>query len=325
MKGRDWTAARRWLVRGGYRAAAAGALLLAATAACATTGATFRSGVGDTYLEHPPWYGGSPVNGGAAQSRLGHLPVAYQRGATQPAFFDPTGGPNSPVAALLSEMNDFLDSLAAARGTSVRLIEGRRISAVAPNSMGTPPDVQFGCRTDDATPLGDCAIPEGGALGRGPQPMRLAVGRPSQEWIAWAGDVMRAQGVERALVVTLEVGQYLPRQRGLLGRKEVELGTGHVAPIPWLTSLETPVMVLQLTGALVGGDGKAIRIGSEGFLARRTRLLVSAAGAQELLRDEDVAEARRARRDDLPGAPLAWQVALRHLVANLWGERAIAP
>ena len=53
------------------------------------------------------------------------------------------------------------------------------------------------------------------------------------------------------------------------------LGTGFTKSLPWLTSLETPVAVLQLTGALVGRDGKAIRIGSEGFYAKRTRLAIS--------------------------------------------------
>lgn len=305
-------------------------LVLLLTAACASTGATFRSGVGDAFLEHPPWYAGAFATQEGegspdARPRLGHLPVAYQRGATQAEIFDPSGGAASPVRALLMEMNAYLDSLAGAHGVSVRLVDGARVSAVAPVSTGIPPDVQFGCRTDDGTPFGDCADLEGGALGRNRQPMRLAVGRPSREWIAWIDGVMQAQGVDRVLVLTLEVGQYVPRQRGLLGRKEVELGTGHAASIPWLTSLETPVAVLQLTGALVGRDGKAIRIGSEGFHARRTRLLVSAVGAQELLRNDDVAAARTARRDDLPGAPLAWQVAMQHLVARLSGQRAVAP
>lgn len=38
--------------------------------------------------------------------------------------------------------------------------------------------------------------------------------------------------------------------------------------------------VLQLTGALIDRDGKAVRIGAEGMLARRTRLLVSSIGGQ---------------------------------------------
>jgi len=147
--------------------------------------------------------------------------------------------------------------------------------------------------------------------------MKLTVGRPSAEWTAWMQEAMDANGVSQTLVLTLELGQYLPRQSGILGRKSVELGTGHEVPLPWLTSLETPVTVLQLTGALVGRDGRAIRIGAEGLVAKRTRLTVSSMRAQELLRDEEVAELRTLRRADLPGEPLAWQVAIRTLVEQL--------
>jgi hypothetical protein len=54
-------------------------------------------------------------------------------------------------------------------------------------------------------------------------------------------------------------------------------------------------------------------------MARRTSLLGSAVGLQRILRDEDIEQARSLKRDDLPGQPLAWQVALRHLVEELTG------
>ena len=144
--------------------------------------------------------------------------------------------------------------------------------------------------------------------------MQLSVGRPSSSWVQWLNGRASDAGPGTTLVVTLEIGQYLMRQEGLAGTKVLELGTNHRARLPWLTSLETPVTVLQLTAALVDRDGRALRIGAEGFHARRTRLAVSAIGAQELLTDEDVRAAREARRDDLPGTPLAWQVALLDLV-----------
>ena len=272
------------------------ALLLSA---CATTGATFGSGVGDRLLERPPYYAGAALPAG----RLAHLPVAYQPGAAQPAFLDPSAAADAPVARLLAELTAQLDSLVA----------GPRLASLA----GTPPDVLFGCATDA---LGDCAGPEDAeAMGRGGDALRLAVGNPSPEWRAALGPALAAAGVEGLLVVTLEVGQYRPRQRGLRGSKVVALGTGHEASLPWLTSLETPVSVLQLTAVHVGADGRARRIGAEGFMAVRTPLLASAVGAQRLVSDEDVARARTMRRDDLPGAPLAWQVALRHLVAGVTG------
>jgi len=150
--------------------------------------------------------------------------------------------------------------------------------------------------------------------------MRLAVGRPSSDWVASAAAAMDSARVASLLVITLEIGQYRVRQRGLRGDKEVELGTGYTVGIPWLTALETPVLVLQLTGARIARDGQAQRIGAEGILARRTSLPISAIGGQALISDAEVEQARNARRDDLPGQPLVWQVALRELVRGLIGR-----
>ena len=277
-------------------------LLLAANA-CA--GSTLRSGVGDTILERPPYYAGSRT---ADTARVGHFPVGYQRGSAQEPIFDPAGESGTPVAALLADMNAYLDSLGVTRRVDARQ---------AP--PGTPPDVQFGCVAD---PIGDCAVDDDAnddAPDTGKPRQRLAVGRPSGEWVAWARPALDSAGVARAVLLTVEVGQYMPRQTNLRGSKVVELGTGYVVPLPWLTSLETPVTVLQLTGALVDRDGRAVRIGAEGLLAQRTRLTVSALGAQRLITAEDVEQLRTSRRDDLPGRPLVWQAALRELVGRLTG------
>jgi hypothetical protein len=247
---------------------------------------------------------------------IGHLPVAFQPGATQPAIFDPRSGEGTPLDALLEDMNAWLDS----SGISRRLVEGRRVSAVAHAATRVPPDVRFGCLTEHGVPGNECAERGDSALGRGTQLMQLSVGRPSKEWVEWMGEVATTSAVDRVLVVTLEIGEYLMKQEGLAGTKILELGTGHRVRLPWLTSLETPVSVLQVTAALVDRNGKAVRIGAEGFHARRTRLSVSAIGAQELIGDEDLVAAGSARREDLPGAPLAWQVALRELVTRVTGR-----
>jgi hypothetical protein len=285
-------------------------------AACATTGATFGSGVGDAHLERPPYYTGARV---AAEAKpIGHFPVAYQRGATQAPIFDPTGGDNSPVASLVAEMNAYLDSL----GVTTALV--RRGATTRPR--GTPPDVIFGCETDHA---GDCltpgAVTEGAFQRSGDDPtMRLAVGRPSAEWIADTRTALDGAGAGRALVLTLEVAPYRITRTGWRNSKSVALGTNYSVKLPWLTSIDNPVLVLQLTGALVQSDGRAVRIGAEGLLARRTGIVAGGAGLQALVTDEDVAQLRQSRREDLPGQPLVWQVALRNLIAQLTGREEIA-
>ena len=260
-------------------------------AACAGTGSTWRSGVGDKFLGEPPYYAGTSGPAGA----VAHLPVSYQRGAAQSPIFEPSDADDAPVAALLADMNAYLDGL----GVSTR---------VQARPRGTAPDVLFSC---ERLPGDDCDAADNR------RPMRLAVARPSREWADWAAAEAATFGADRVLVITLEVGNYLPRQRNLLGAKEVRLGSGYSADLPWLTSLDEPVGVLQLTGALVDREGRALRIGAEGMFARRTGILLSAIGAQRLISDEDVAHLRTARREDLPGQPLVWQAALGTLVREL--------
>ena len=278
------------------------AALAAAVAGCASTGATFRSGVGDSFHEHAPYYAGA--RGG--DSAVVHLPVQYQRGGSHADIFDPAGAPGSPIAALLGEMNAYLDSLAA---TPLRV----------GTAAGTPPDVHFGCETDMT---GDCTNGPAAPFEWGEPRMRLAVGRPSADWTAVIAAALGEAGAARVLVITLEVGQYWPQQTNWRGSKAVELGSGYTTDLPWLSSLETPVSVLQLTGALMASDGRAVRIGAEGMLARRTGILAAGMGAQALITDGDVEQLRASRRDDLPGRPLVWQVALRNLVEQLTGRPA---
>lgn len=289
-----------------FQALLSNIVLAAATAACATAGATYQSGVAPESFDRPPFYAGAAAPSGA---RTTHLPVRYQRGAEQAPLFEPKGGAGSPAAALVAEMNAFLDSL----GASTRV-------TTSPAETGTPPNVRFGCQVDAA---GDCTE-EGEVQGDGSnRRLELSVGRPSEVWIAWLGSAL-GTSTDQALLITLELGQYWPRQRGLSLAKEVQLGTNYSVSVPWLTSLEKPVAVVQLTGALVGRDGKAVRIGAEGMMAKRSNIGLSALGGQMLVSDEDIEKLRSARREDLPGQPLVWQVALRNLVGQLTGRTIAA-
>ena len=280
------------------------------TTACASTGATFRSGVGDAFLEKAPYYAGkSAFTVSATIGKVVNTPIVFQSGASQAPMFDPETGHGSAIAKLLDEMNAYLGTLMVS--TPIAVVASDKVAA---------PDVHFGCLTPGAMPGEDCTPRGDSALGRGRQTMRLAVGRPSEAWVAGTQSQLAQGGATHTLVITLEMGKYLMRQTGWRGSKSVELGSGNVQSLPWLSSLETPVPVLQLTGALIDSTGKAVRIGAEGIAAQRTRLLVSAVGGQELFGDEEAAKVRIARREDLAGQPLAWQVALRTLVAELTGQ-----
>ncbi|HMU62633.1 MAG TPA: hypothetical protein PKA66_12685 [Gemmatimonadales bacterium] len=267
--------------------------LSAAMAGCA--GSTVGSGVGDRFFVQPPYYAGTP-NGRALP--VGALPVAIQLGN----FFEARSGGDSPLDTLVAGMNARLSAM-----EGVVTLEG-------PALPGAGPDVSLGCELD-AT--GECVLID--PADPYAVQLRLAVTRSSGKWITALRERAGASGVDAVLVITLEVGQYWVQQRNALGAKEVRLGTGLVQPVPWLTSLEAPVEVLQLTGALVNPEGRALRIGAEGLLARRTDLVMSGFGAQALLRDDDIRALQSQRRDDLPGHPLVWEAALDLLVQSLLG------
>src|SRR5262245_32766931 len=79
---------------------------------CATAGSTFRSGVGDAFLEHAPFYAGASASSTQTDtSAIGHMPVAFRRRKADMSAFDPRDGAGTPVAMLLSDLNAALDSL----------------------------------------------------------------------------------------------------------------------------------------------------------------------------------------------------------------------
>ena len=226
---------------------------------------------------------------------IGHLPITFQGGRDMKPG-DPASQYGSELALLLDEMNAWLD----ARDLTTRLQPESPLA-------GTAPDVQFGCERpgDD-----ECEGYEEH------QQMRLAVGRPSTSWTESARAEMARGGARRVLVITLEIGNYMPHQRDWKGSKEVRLGTDRTVDLPWLTSLRQPVSVLQLTGALMDADGRAIRIGAEGLLARPTNVALAGFGVQRVIGDEDV---KRVREN-----PEVWQTALSHMLAQLTGTRLAA-
>lgn len=181
------------------------------------------------------------------------------------------------------------------------------VTGVTVDARAVPPAVTFGCALD---PVGECD--EDSAHNE------LAVTDGTRSW----GDRLAAEigAGEDVFALSIEVRVVPQRihQKNLAGKKEIRLGTGHVQPLPWLTSLDGPVWVVQLTGALVGRDGRALRAGAEGVWAVRTPFRASMVGAERLLTDDDVDAVRTSvHRDDLPDRPLAWKVAARRLVEGL--------
>ena len=152
--------------------------------------------------------------------------------------------------------------------------------------------------------------------------MRLAVGRPSGQWTDAAAVELSEVGADALLILTLETSWYWPRQTNWRGSKAVDLGTNRTVSLPWLTSLEDPVSVIQLTGSLMGPDGRAIVIGAEGLLARRTSIMLTGFDVRALISDDEV-ERLLTERLDADG-PLVWQQAIDDLLDRLTGSGSAA-
>ncbi|MBN2410399.1 hypothetical protein JXQ31_01830 [candidate division KSB1 bacterium] len=141
---------------------------------------------------------------------------------------------------------------------------------------------------------------------------------------AWKDSLLARAGqnqVDYFLFITVGFSEYFLRMKNLLGSKELSLGTGYSIPSEWLTDLDTPAEVLHVTGALLDKNGKILRCGAEGIIAKKTGFLKSLIDLQELISNEEIANLlNNDRREDLPGTPLKWEAAVQNLTGQLLGR-----
>jgi hypothetical protein len=139
-------------------------------------------------------------------------------------------------------------------------------------------------------------------------------------WQQAMAELLAREGASHAVVVSLGVSQYPKGRRGVFG-KEVVLGTGHEEPIRFLTAEDKLLEVLQLTGVLVDAEGRVVRAGAEGILARDTPFAAQVFDVSKVLDARTLEQVLTVeRRADLPGNPLKWEVALGNLLAGLGAD-----
>jgi hypothetical protein len=131
---------------------------------------------------------------------------------------------------------------------------------------------------------------------------------------------LRQSSATHVVYITVELSDYAVSQTNWKGSKAIELGTGHIAAVPWLTSLDQLAEVLQFKGALYRADGRFVRAGAEAFHAQRTPFRQAILNVQRTMRPDELKSALQAERADLPDEPLAWQIALRNLLGQLLGR-----
>lgn len=186
-------------------------------------------------------------------------------------------------------------------------------------------------------PLTEAALPEKGAPviyagsndGEGAAPrydegddghesrMILSVQSPSKSWRTDLARVLQENAVQELLIIQLGLADYPQSSKRVFG-KRVILGTGYERELKFLTRTDQQIPVLQVTGMRLDRDGRILRAGAEGIIHREsgfvTRMVL---GATELLSPEELHNAPLARREDLPGRPFKWEVALDELVKRL--------
>ncbi len=140
---------------------------------------------------------------------------------------------------------------------------------------------------------------------------------PAKNWKDKLKNICSKHGVQYVLVPFLSIGNFKVYQKDWKGNKEIVLGTNFRQPVPWLTSLNDPVEVLYVGGAVVDCNGKIIRVGAEGMLAKRTNFALSVLDFQAAISDEDVIKLLQKKREDLPGKPLVWKTAFENLLQQL--------
>jgi hypothetical protein len=176
------------------------------------------------------------------------------------------------------------------------------------------PYLYLGSAQSDATP--EPAATER-LLGAEYPAMVLYLEKPSAAWRARLTEILGRAGAKYLVWLQIGIAEYPKADRGAFG-KQVHLGTGHSEPIALLSAVDKPVEVVQVVGVLLDAAGNAVRAGGEGFFASDTLFRYQMFDVTRTIDHDQIADlVAEHRREDLPGRPLAWQVAVQNLIAGL--------
>ena len=250
-------------------------------------------------LDNAPYYNGKVTL--TADAKVGHLPVALND--SQNDLWD-----SAPWQEIVTDVNAWLNkqdwSMAMAE-IGLKPQEWPEIEMGDRNSLDMPPSASDDEEEDNR--------------------MVLHYIDPSYKWRDQVRAQCKAQGLTHVLAIYIGRGQYKIRQKDWKGSKELVLGTGYHVPVKWLTSLDDPIEVIHFTGAVMDSSGHILRAGAEGILAAKSAsVLESAIGLQNSVSDKKMQKLTTGvLRKDLPGQPLAYQVALQNLVGQLLKKKAM--
>lgn len=148
-------------------------------------------------------------------------------------------------------------------------------------------------------------------------PMSMHLGKPGSDWKTAIASTMNDAGGDYMLVFWIGFNEYPKANKGLF-KKKVVLGTDYEPEIRFLSGELELVEVLQVTGLMLDKTGNVIRAGAEAFLYEDSPFWVQMFGARTSIDDKTLAKlVTDIRREDLPGSPPAWKVAIYNLIQQL--------
>lgn len=239
-------------------------------------------------------------------SRIVHAPVMFDKEMSEEFFYQ-----NREVILqpLMEIMNQYLDSLAWSEPIAVAVQNnGLPWLFVGSSEAETAPPATMMMRDEhDEYP-----------------PMALYLDKPTREWRQSFTGMMNEEQADYAILLWLGLTEYPKADKGLF-KKKVVLGTGYEREIRFLSAVDKPVEVLQLTGVLLDKNGNVVRAGAEGFLHEDSPFWVQVLEAGTTVDDRAIRKLFTEEvREDLPGRPLAWKVAVENLVKQLTQRNRIS-
>lgn len=228
-----------------------------------------------------------------------HAPVMLDEKMTEEFFYQ---GREQVLQPLMQAMDQYLDSLGWTRSFAEALpYKGAPYLFVGSSEAESAPPVTMMMREEhDMYP-----------------PMAMYLEKASKEWRKSLTETMKQANADYTLLTWIGLTEYPKANKGVF-KKKVVLGTGYEREIRFLSAVDKPVEVLQVTGILLDKEGTVIRAGAEGFLHEDSPFWVQALDAGTTVDDNAINKLHdEQRRTDLPGNPLAWQVALYNLIEQL--------
>lgn len=256
----------------------------------------FSSGRTDR-LKGAPFYKNYSKKIALQGASIGYLPVGIDKTTRGEFYFS---GREKMLLPIAEAINAYIDSTTGNKFTAI----------VAMPDKGSP-SVYIGSSEGEGTPP---AAAEMRVEHDKYPPMIIHIENASKEW----RQALKAEA-QTQYVLSINIGfvHYPKADKGIFGKKVI-LGTGYEHKIRFLSAIDKPVEVLQISGMLLDREGNILRVGAEGMFHEDSPFWAQVLEMQKSMDDNTLRRIlEEERREDLPDRPLIWQAALKTLLEQI--------